>query len=130
MKRIVIGMLALVMGTVCAHAQGAGLSQGQAVKNTTANPTQVKKQCSECGITMGNITYSWQHETWCPYYRSKSSGSSSASRSSGVSSEDAVTAVSAVVVGSAIGKKLGLGLGIAGLGAFIKKATDAYRKNN
>lgn len=106
MKRIVIGMLALVMGTVCAHAQGAGLSQGQAVKNTTANPTQVKKQCSECGITMGNITYSWQHETWCPYYRSKSSGSSSASRSSGVSSEDAVTAVSAVVVGSAIGNAL------------------------
>ena len=28
-------------------------------------------------------------------------------------------------VGSAIGKKLGLGLGIAGLGAFIKKTTDA-----
>lgn len=28
-------------------------------------------------------------------------------------------------VGSAIGKKLGLGLGIAGFGAFIKKATDA-----
>lgn len=28
-------------------------------------------------------------------------------------------------VGSAIGKKLGLGLGIVGLGAFIKKATDA-----
>ena len=67
MKRIVIWTLALVMGTLYAQAQGAGLSQGQAVKSTTANPTQAKKTCSECGITMGNVTYSWQHETWCPY---------------------------------------------------------------
>ena len=106
MKRIVIWALALVMGTLYAQAQGAGLSQGQAVKSTTANPTQAKKTCSECGITMGNVTYSWQHETWCPYYRSKNSGGNSASRASGVSTGDAVTAVSAVVVGSAIGNAL------------------------
>ncbi|MBR4269508.1 MAG: WG repeat-containing protein [Prevotella sp.] len=106
MKRIVIWTLALVMGTLYAQAQGAGLSQGQAVKSTTANPTQAKKTCSECGITMGNVTYSWQHETWCPYYRSKNSGGNSASRASGLSTGDAVTAVSAVVVGSAIGNAL------------------------
>jgi len=63
-----------------AMAQGAGLSQGQAVKNTTPNPTTTRKTCSHCGITMGNITYAWQHESWCPYYRS--SGGSSSSRSS------------------------------------------------
>ena len=32
MKRIVIWALALVMGTLYAQAQGAGLSQGEAVK--------------------------------------------------------------------------------------------------
>jgi hypothetical protein len=35
------------------------------------------KVCSECGIVKYNVTYPWQHHTWCPYYRPQSSGSSS-----------------------------------------------------
>lgn len=80
MKRILISLALLVTTTMGAWAQGAGLSQGQAVKQTTPNPTTTRKRCANCGITMGNITYPWQHESWCPYYRS--SGSSSSSRSS------------------------------------------------
>ena len=37
------------------------------------------KTCSECGIVKYNVTYPWQHHTWCPYYRPQSSGSSSSS---------------------------------------------------
>ena len=57
------------------------LSQGQAVKNTTPNPTQTRKTCSECGITMYNVTYPWQHKDWCPYYRSQGSSRKSSSSS-------------------------------------------------
>ncbi len=39
------------------------------------------KTCSECGIVKYNVTYPWQHHTWCPYYRPQSSGSSSSSSS-------------------------------------------------
>ena len=80
MKRILLTLALLVTVTLGANAQGAGLSQGQAVKQTTPNPTTTRKRCANCGITMGNITYPWQHESWCPYYRS--SGGSSSSRSS------------------------------------------------
>ena len=80
MKRILLSLALLTTVAVGAQAQGAGLSQGQAVVQTTANPTQTRKRCANCGITMGNITYPWQHESWCPYYRS--SGGSSSSRSS------------------------------------------------
>ncbi|MBO4662525.1 MAG: hypothetical protein J5630_07480 [Bacteroidaceae bacterium] len=92
MKRILLSLALLVAVTLGAQAQGAGLSQGQAVRQTTANPTRVRKTCSHCGITMGNITYAWQHESWCPYYRS--SGGSSSSRSSS-SSYGTYTAASA-----------------------------------
>jgi len=71
-------LLAIV--AVGAHAQGAGLSQGQAYVAPTPTPKQTKKTCPECGITKGNITYPWQHHTWCPYYRAQSSGSSGGSR--------------------------------------------------
>jgi len=101
MKRflVFVMMLALPLG---AMAQ-AGLSQGEAVGKTTANPTTSKKQCPHCGITQGNITYPWQHETWCPYYRSQSSGSGGSSSSS-ISSTvtGAALGVSAAVLGSAI----------------------------
>ena len=80
MKRIILSLALLSIVAVGAQAQGAGLSQGEAVKQTTANPTTTRKHCPNCGITMGNITYAWQHESWCPYYRS--SGGSSSSRSS------------------------------------------------
>lgn len=83
MKRILLSLALLTTVAVGAQAQGAGLSQGQAVKQTTANPTTTHKRCANCGITMGNITYPWQHESWCPYYRS--SGGSSASRGSSCS---------------------------------------------
>ena len=80
-RRILYAIALLTIIAVEAEAQGAGLSQGQAVRQTTANPTNVRKTCSNCGITMGNITYAWQHESWCPYYRSSGGGSST--RSSG-----------------------------------------------
>ena len=90
-------MLSLPLG---AMAQ-AGLSQGEAVVNPKANPTtSSKKHCPHCGITQGNITYPWQHETWCPYYRSQSSGNSSSSISSTVTG--AALGVGAAVLGSAI----------------------------
>ena len=70
MKKILLSLLALLT-TVSVLAQ-AGLTQGEAYVNPTpANPTAGKKHCPHCGITMGNITYPWQHETWCPYYRSQ-----------------------------------------------------------
>ena len=104
MKRILTFLFCLTV-SVSLFAQ-AGLSQGQALKQTTANPTSSKKTCSYCGIEMGNITYPWQHETWCPYYKSRSAaGSSSSSSSSSVASQ-AAAGVAAVAVGSAIGNAL------------------------
>ena len=102
MKRIVIWTLALVMGTLYAQAQGAGLSQGEAVKQTTSNPSTTRKTCPSCGITKGNVTYAWQHESWCPYYREQGGGGS-AHKSSG-SSSTAYTAASAAT--SALGSLL------------------------
>lgn len=97
MKKILVSFFALLT-TVSVFAQ-AGLSQGEAVVNPSGNPQQAKKHCPHCGITMGNITYPWQHENWCPYYRSNGSGSSSSS-----SSSVTATAIStgAAVLGSAI----------------------------
>ena len=104
MKRILTFLFCLTV-SVSLFAQ-AGLSQGQALKQTTANPTSSKKTCSYCGIEMGNITYPWQHETWCPYYKSRSAaGSSSSSSSSSVASQ-AAAGVAAVAVGSALGNAL------------------------
>ena len=82
MKRILSIIALVVLVTIETLAQGAGLSQGQAIKQTTPNPTQARKHCPNCGITMGNITYAWQHESWCPYYRSQGGSSSQRSRSS------------------------------------------------
>ena len=98
MKKILVSFFALLT-TVSVFAQ-AGLSRGEAVVNPAGNPQQAKKHCPHCGITMGNITYPWQHENWCPYYRSNGSGSSSSSSSSSVTA----TAIStgAAVLGSAI----------------------------
>ncbi len=99
MKKILLSFLALLT-TWSLFAQ-AGLSQGEAVANPTTNPQQAKKHCPHCGITMGNITYPWQHENWCPYYRSQGSGgSSSSSRSSSVTATAIGTG--AAVLGSAI----------------------------
>jgi len=104
--RILMSGLMLVAG-VSAHAQ-AGLSQGQAVVNPTTNPTTGKKHCPHCGITMGNITYPWQHETWCPYYRSQGSGGGSSSSSASVSSALTATALTAgsMALGSALSSLL------------------------
>lgn len=101
MKRIFFILIGITL-SVNLLAQ-AGLSQGQAVKQTTANPTSEKKTCPYCGIEMRNITYAWQHETWCPYYKSRSS---SGSRSSSAGTEQAVTAVAAATVGAALGNAL------------------------
>ena len=102
MKRIVIWTLALVMGTLYAQAQGAGLSQGEAVKTPSYTPQTKRKTCSQCGITMGNVTYPWQHKSWCPHYREQGGGGSS-HKSSG-SSSTAYTAASAAT--SALGSLL------------------------
>ena len=67
MKKILLSFLALLT-TVSVLAQ-AGLTQGEAYVNPTSTPQQAKKYCPHCGITKGNITYPWQHESWCPYYR-------------------------------------------------------------
>lgn len=91
-------LLSLPLGSM---AQ-AGLSQGEAVAQTTANPTSTKKHCPHCGITQGNITYPWQHETWCPYYRSQSSGSSSSSSSISSTVTAAAVSAGAAVLGSAL----------------------------
>ena len=82
MKRIILSLALLTTVAVGAQAQGAGLSQGQAYVAPTSTPKQAKKTCPECGITKGNITYPWQHHTWCPYYRAQSTGGSSSSGSS------------------------------------------------
>jgi hypothetical protein len=100
MKRILVSFFALLT-TVSIFAQ-AGLGHGEAVGQTTANPTQGKKHCPHCGITMGNITYPWQHENWCPYYRSQGSGSSSSSSSISSSVTGAAIGAGAAVLGSAI----------------------------
>lgn len=102
MKRILAFIFCLTV-SVSLFAQ-AGLSQGQAVKQPTPNPTSVKKTCSYCGIEMGKITYAWQHESWCPYYKSRSSAGDLSSSSSSVSQSAA--GVAAVTVGSAIGNAL------------------------
>lgn len=59
-----------------AYAQN-GLGQGQGVVAPSTNPSQARKACDHCGIAMGNATYPWQHESWCPYYRPQSSGARS-----------------------------------------------------
>lgn len=101
MKKILFSFLALLT-TLSVFAQ-AGLSQGQAVEQTTANPsTPGKKHCPHCGITMGNVTYPWQHETWCPYYRSNGSGGSSSSASLSSATTAAAISTGAVVLGSAL----------------------------
>lgn len=99
MKKLLITSL-LLLATFTAFAQ-AGLGHGEAVGQTTATPQQAKKHCPHCGITMGNITYPWQHETWCPYYRSSSSGGGSSSSSSS-SIRSTAMGVGAAVVGSAL----------------------------
>jgi hypothetical protein len=99
MKKVLISCL-LLFSAFTAFGQ-AGLGHGEAVGQTTPNPQQAKKHCPHCGITMGNITYPWQHETWCPYYRSQSSGGGSSSSSSSSVASTAM-GVGAAVLGSAL----------------------------
>ncbi len=101
MRKVLFSLLCLTVSAVL-FAQ-AGMGQGQAVKQTTPNPTSAKKTCSYCGIEMGNITYAWQHETWCPYYKSRSSAGSQSSSSS---ASQVAAGVAAAAVGSALGNAL------------------------
>lgn len=73
-QKLILALFMLSLGIIGAQAQGAGLSQGEAVKAPKPTATKAKKTCPNCGITMGNITYPWQHEEWCPYYRERNSG--------------------------------------------------------
>lgn len=74
--------LTIMMSLACGYSQAQGLSQGQRVVTPSVTPQQAEKRCEKCGIRMYNATNPWQHETWCPYYRSQGSGSSSGSSSS------------------------------------------------
>ena len=100
-QKLILALFMLSLGIIGAQAQGAGLSYGEAVKAPAPTTTKAKKTCPNCGIIKGNITYPWQHESWCPHYRSQGGGSSS-SRSSSSSSGAAYTAASAAtsVLGS------------------------------
>ena len=100
-QKLILALFMLSLGIISAQAQGAGLSYGEAVKAPAPTTTKAKKTCPNCGIIKGNITYPWQHESWCPHYRSQGGGSSS-SRSSSSSSGAAYTAASAAtsVLGS------------------------------
>ncbi|MBR5703728.1 MAG: WG repeat-containing protein [Bacteroidales bacterium] len=104
MKRFLLFIAILFASTAIASAQGAGLSQGQAYKGPSATPQAQVKRCPECGIVKGNVTYPWQHEPWCPYYRSQSSGSSSSHSSTPVSQTTA--GLAAGVISSALGAAL------------------------
>ena len=73
-QKLILALFMLSLGIIGAQAQGAGLSYGEAVKAPAPTTTKAKKTCPNCGITMGNITYPWQHEEWCPYYRERNSG--------------------------------------------------------
>lgn len=44
---------------------------GTPVKSPTPTPSKPKKYCEECGIEKGNVTYPYQHHSWCPYYRAQ-----------------------------------------------------------
>ena len=44
---------------------------GTPVKAPTPTPQKPKKYCDECGIEMHNVTYAYQHHSWCPYYRAQ-----------------------------------------------------------
>ena len=101
MKRFLAFVLLLAL-PLSALAQ-AGLSEGQAVVSPSATPSNsTRKHCPHCGITQGNVTYPWQHETWCPYYRSQSSGGGSSSSSVSSSVTAAAIGTGAVVLGSAL----------------------------
>lgn len=76
MKRITF-IFAILMSWACQCAQAQGLSQGQGIVNPSATPQKAEKHCEHCGIRMYNATNPWQHESWCPYYRSQSSSSGS-----------------------------------------------------
>jgi len=79
-QKLILALFMLSLGIIGAQAQGAGLSQGEAVKAPKPTATKAKKTCPNCGITMGNITYPWQHEEWCPYYRERNSGGGGGTR--------------------------------------------------
>ena len=107
MKRILLATIFIAL-TVTASAQGgAGLSTGQAYVAPSANPNPSKKHCPHCGITQGNITYPWQHEVWCPYYRSQGS---SGSYYSGTRHTTSTKAVAASIAGYALGSLISEGI--------------------
>ncbi len=118
-QKLILALFMLSLGIIGAQAQGAGLSYGEAVKAPKPTATKAKKTCPNCGITMGNITYPWQHEDWCPYYRSQGGGSSS-SRSSSSSSSN-YTAASAAT--TALGALLS---GLISNNKSSQRTTSAY----
>ena len=112
MKRLLFLITILCLASVAARAQGAGLSQGEAVKNPSPTPQATVKRCPECGIVKGNVTYPWQHEPWCPYYRPQ--GSSGASSHSSTPVSQTTAGLAANVLTSALGAAL-----VAGVGAGV-----------
>ena len=104
MKKLILFTI-LCTVSAAALAQGAGLSQGQAYKAPSPTPQASVKRCPECGIVKGNVTYPWQHECWCPYYRPQGSGGGGSSHSSAHVSQT-TAGLAANVLTSALGAAL------------------------
>lgn len=101
------------------------MPQGEPVKAPTPNPTTKKKTCAYCGIEKGNVTYAWQHYSWCPYYRAQESAPS---RPKGPSANQIVTMAAADAVTTAIGQSLANEVSHA-IDAYAASAAKVYTNN-
>ena len=124
----IIAFLLCMLSSNSWAQNGAGLSQGTPLANPTANPTAAKKSCASCGIRMYNVTYPWQHETWCPYYRSKNSGSSSSSHSSSNQYYSTTAAVATQALGSLLSGLFSSGSSSSQAAKAAREAREAERR--
>ena len=124
----IIAFLLCMLSSNSWAQNGAGLSQGTPLANPTANPTAAKKSCASCGIRMYNVTYPWQHETWCPYYRSKNSGSSSSSHSSSNQYYSTTAAVATQALGSLLSGLFSSGNSSSQAAKAAREAREAERR--
>ncbi|MBP5241321.1 MAG: WG repeat-containing protein [Bacteroidales bacterium] len=67
MKTKITAILLMVALSVPAFSQ----IPGTPYKAPAPTPQKPKKYCDECGIEMHNVTYAYQHHSWCPYYRAQ-----------------------------------------------------------
>ena len=101
------------------------MPHGQPVKNPPPNPVQQKKTCAYCGITMHNVTYPWQHEAYCPYFRPQSSGQVQHHKPS---TSQVVTMAAADAITTAVGRELANEVGRA-IDEYTASASRVYTNN-